>query len=69
MRQVYCPACGHKLHNADERGVALFIKVEDNTEHYCCNRIECMNFMLELNYKFFGIAKSPKSNTCEGDCA
>ncbi len=69
MRQLYCPACGHRLNNADERGVAGFTNLDDDTQHYSCNRIDCMNHMLDKDYQFFGIAKTPTSNTCEGDCA
>ncbi len=66
----YCPACGHKLDRTDERGVSSFIDNEHNQQKYVCNRIDCMNVMLDYDYLFLGIVKKElESNTCEGDCA
>ena len=70
MKQRFCPACGHALNNADERGVAAFYQISNDSTHHSCAQIDCIDFMLVLGYKFIGIAKAPvQRNTCDGDCA
>jgi len=66
----FCPACGHRLDVADDRGVAAFTVPETNAQKYVCGRIDCMNVMLDYDYWFLGIARKVREPIpCDGDCA
>lgn len=65
----FCPACGHRLDPTDDRGITMFFDSINNKNKYVCNRIDCMNILLDYDYWFLGIVKETQVHTCDGDCA